>query len=146
MNEITRLMSIFQMRFVRKCDVIAVLFLSLALSGCSGNYERNSTNFTAKELEMVGERTGISIPSGSRGLNLYYEGGHIDPCFLAKIDASSMTNSSFAEQIEKLPNEEISFEDSLIKKVSWWNVSKEEVRCHRRFSLKSSGDFVDVSL
>ena len=61
--------------------IILSLVLTLCVTGCGGNYTLDQKSFTAEKLKMVEQRTGITLPTGSQGLNMFYKGEPMDPLF-----------------------------------------------------------------
>ena len=52
------------------------------------DYELDANTFTAEKFALIEQRTGITIPADSHGINMFYEGSQIDPAFVAKIEIS----------------------------------------------------------
>jgi len=70
-----------------KC--VALLLMVLMFTGClrfGDNIELAGVNFTSEHLRKISERTGIRFPSGSQGINYFYQGDAIDPSLAAKIE------------------------------------------------------------
>ena len=125
-----------------------ILCLCVVSIGCSRsfrNYELDDHSFTAADLQTVQERTGIQLPTGSRGLNLYYNQPQFHPSFIAKIEIPTNTIDSVARQMERIPNEDYHFTNSISEKMSWWNPSNSEGAIKRQFVLTHSG-FVDIQI
>jgi len=129
--------------------IMFILSLCVALVACNNparNYELNAQSFTAKNLKLVEQKTGIIMPAGSRGLNMYFDGFQIDPSLIAKIEIPDVASESVASQIEQIPIEHWTVQNPLIKKVRWWKPSKVTPRVERQFNRNSSGGFVEIQL
>lgn len=120
------------------------LALALLMVGCSGNYTLDRKSFTAEKLKMVEQRTGLSLPVGSRGLNMFYKGEPMDPFFLARVEIPEASHDELLTRIDRLRNEEIHISGSPTKNFDWWRLSKETTKAERQFTL--NGDYVHVAL
>jgi hypothetical protein len=119
--------------------------LSLILTGCNldsfVDYSANEDSFDAGKLRMIEQRTGITLPKGTRGLNLFYRGSSIDPAFLAKVEIPFSELDAMANQINK--HEQTGTIDStLMSRVTWWTPRASTVKSERRFL--NDGDYVQA--
>lgn len=118
---------------------ILILSLGLIVMGCNRDFGRDyhldEESFDAESLKMVEQRTGLTLPAGSRGLNMFYQGSQIDPSFVAKIEIPAYSQEVLIKQIEQIHNEDGSVTGSLTEKVTWWNPSELTIQVERQFSL-----------
>ena len=119
------------------------LILTLLVVGC-GNYTLDKKSFTAEKLKIVEQRTGLSLPVGSHGLNMFYKGEPMDPFLLAKVEVPEASHDELLTRIIQLRNEEIHVVESPTKNFDWWRLSKETAKAERQFKL--NGDYVHVAL
>jgi hypothetical protein len=127
---------------------VILMSLLVVLAGCNDsrkNQEFDAQSFTPHQLRMVEERAGISIPSGSRGLNLYDAQAEVDPSFIAKIWIPTASTNEIVTEIERLPSQSISVTNYLVNRVTWWHPAAASTRIERRF-FQLTGDFVSVLL
>lgn len=119
------------------------------LAGCTKhyrNYELDARSFTPEYIKFVEQRIGITIPAGSRGLNMYNAQAEIDPSFMAKIAIPDTSAESFIKELKKIPNDSVVVTNYLSEKLTWWKPSKDSVRIERRFFRSPGNDFVDILL
>jgi len=129
--------------------LILLLSMALAMTGCersARSYELDSSSFSGGYLKLVEDKTGVTMPLGSRGLNLYYKGENLDPSLIAKIEIPKDAAENMIKQMEKIPASKWSFQNTLSKKVTWWDISNTAPRIERQFNSASSSGFVDISL
>ena len=117
--------------------------LAMMVSGCdkhsssnrdfNTDFELDAHSFGAESLELVGQRTGVTIPDGSHGLNLLNKGRQSDPSFIAKIEIPALSQETVAKEIERFPKSDTLVINSLAGKVSWWRSSNATVRLERQF-------------
>ncbi len=92
---------------------------------------------------MVEKKTGFALPSGSRGLNLYYSGSEIDPAFVAKIEVPVASGEQFVKQLEQIPiHADWKSVNPLSQRVSWWKPTKTSILIERTFIIGSTAAFV----
>ena|SRR5258708_2666383 len=129
--------------------IFLALIFCLVMAGCGESVkdsELDARSFTIKDLVMVQQDTGITIPAGSRGLSMYYCRSQTDPSFIAKIEIPTASSASVATAMEQIPVTDITSTNPLSKKVTWWNPSKATTRIERKFKQMSSVAFVDALL
>jgi hypothetical protein len=128
--------------------IVLALVLAFLANGCGcnswGNYNLDEKSFKAETLKMVEQRTGIPLPAGSRGLNIFYKGAPMDPYFVAKVEIPQTSHEELFKHIEQVPNQEISVSGSVTAKLPWWMPSKETIQVERRFKL--DGNYVHAVL
>lgn len=129
----------------------AILACMLAV-GCSpkpvnfgSDYTLDAKTFDPKALAMVQDDTGLTLPPGSHGSNLYYEGSHLDPEFYARIELPDSEGQAFANQLAKIPDSNVESAGPALKKVPWWMPSTASVVVKRTFTPKA-GAFARVTL
>src|SRR5258705_7044818 len=120
------------------------LVLALYVTGCGGNYTLDKKSFTAEKLKMVERHTGVTLPAGSQGLNMFYKGEPMDPFFVANIEIPQGSHEDLHKRIEQIRNEEIHVSGSPTARFPWWKASKETTRMERQFHL--NGDYVHLVL
>ena len=135
---------------------ILILSLALMLTGCdpgagsvrledsTSDHKLDETTFDAKALALVQKDTGIQLPDGSRGLNMFYQGSTLDHSFVAKIQIPDSSGDELAGRIEKIRHENGTIGGSLTEKVSWWTPSTGTIRARRQFN--PGGDYVRAIL
>lgn len=82
-------------------------------------YELNETSFTDETLRMIQKDSGITLPSGVRGLNFYYQ-PPIDPAFAAKLEVPKDAAEAMVQQISTIHPEQINITGELGPRMSWW--------------------------
>ena len=115
----------------------------MMVSGCDNHsssnrdfntdFELDAHSFSAESLELVGQRTGVTIPDGSHGLNLLNKGRQMDPSFIAKIEIPAFSQETVAKEIERFPKSDTRVINSLAGKVSWWKSSNATLRLETQF-------------
>jgi hypothetical protein len=137
--------------------VIPLVSLTLVLTGCGpkvgsqqlgknrSDHELDETTFDAAALALVQRNTGIQLPDGSRGLNMFYQGSTcIDPSFVAKIQIPESSGGELASRIKKIRHRRGAVSGSLTEKVPWWTPSSGTIRVQRQFN--PGGDYVRAIL
>jgi hypothetical protein len=104
----------------------------------SANYTLDQSNFTTNALALVEKHTSLSLPVGSRGLNMVYRGFEIDPSFVAKIEIPSNAGMLLKSQIEKIKDEDYHPIGALSEKTSWWKPVKSDTIVERKYTVDSS--------
>jgi len=109
----------------------------LCVTGCGGNYTLDQKSLTAEKLKMVEQRTGITLPTGSQGLNMFYKGEPMDPYFVANVEIPENAHEDLRTRIEQIRNEEIHVSGSpTTARFAWWKASKETTKVERQFHVK----------
>ena len=115
------------------------ILLALFIMGCGSDigkdYSLDEKSFDADSLKMVEQHTGIQLPTDARGLNMFYQGSHIDPAFVAKIKIPQSSQESLSRQIEKIPNQAGSVSGSLTEKIIWWNPLKAKILIQKQYTV-----------
>jgi len=122
--------------------VALVLFLVIFFGGNFSflDYHLNERSFTSESLKLIEENTGLSLSSGSRGLNMFYCGSKcIDQSFIAKVEIPKSSKDFLIKQIEQIKNTDFHCKDGnqLEKRVTWWKPSKITIRIERQFYSKT---------
>ena len=91
---------------------MALFFLIVLTIGCglphAKDYQLNHTSFSAKRLNQVEQETGITLPKGARGLNLFCDNtSGFTPGYLAKIEIPAGKSQAFVQQLKKHPQSNI---------------------------------------
>ena len=122
--------------------LLPVLLASLTMIGCGRertDYHLDHNTFDAKTLAMVQQRTRITMPEGSRGLNFYWAGAKcVDPWFLAKIEIPATAAETMMTQIESRQDGDFGVSLNPSGSVTWWTPS-ETNRVDRRFTIPELG-------
>jgi hypothetical protein len=125
---------------------LMLIGIAAVLAGCSGGtapvpIERSTsdrhldeTTFDSDALAMVQRDTGLSLPRGSRGLQMFYQGASLDPSFVAKIQIPTDDGEHFISQIQAITNQEGTVSGSLTEKVSWWAHPDSAIRLQRQWN------------
>jgi hypothetical protein len=108
------------------------------------DYTLDASNFDAKAMETVEQCSGLSMPSGARGLNMFYQGSGIDDAFVAKIQIPQENVMAVAQQIEHLSGTSASASESLTNGLTWWNPESMTIKTQRELRIDS--DFLRVIL
>ena len=120
---------------------LSIIFC-LVLMGCGpkfgDDYELDANTFTAEKFALIEQRTGITIPADSHGINMFYEGSQIDPAFVAKIEIPAASQESLAKQIDQIPIGDVHVSNPLSEKTAWWKPSKAATKSERQFMLNSA--------
>lgn len=140
---------------------LVILALVVVLSGCGrnpadpqldwsrddwhgGDRHLDETTFDYATLEMVQRETGIQLPDGSRGLNMFYQGSGIDPAFVAKVHIPDSSREELASRLEEIRNKDGTVHGSLTEVVTWWTPPNGIIRVQRQFDR--GGDYVRAIL
>src|ERR1035437_9804374 len=78
-----------------------LICICLIITGCSKwhSYELDGRSFNQSYLDMIQEKTGIKLPPGTYGSNLYYYHPQFHPSFIAKIVIPASESDSLVKQI-----------------------------------------------
>lgn len=127
---------------MRICILSLIAICIFGCDGGSNDYHLNERTFDAKSLEMIQQKTGVTLPDGSRGLHLFWQGSaSIDPSFVAKIEIPMSAGEAMTKQIGLLRNVDGSVEGSLTEKVAWWKPSN-TARVERQYS--HDGNYIRI--
>lgn len=130
---------------MRNIIILSLLILTAGCGDIEKDYSLDEKAFDAGSLKMVEQCTGIKLPAGSRGLNMFYQGNQIDPSFVAKIQIPESSKDEISNRIERLhPQDGTVVNGSLTKKVSWWDPSLGTILIQRHSSL--DGNYVRAIL
>ncbi len=134
---------------MRLVESILISGLAVTLAACGdriaqGDYHLDQASFTIDALKMVEQRTGLTLPAGSRGLNMFYQGSYVDPSFIAKIEIPASSQESLAKKIALIPNKDGYLSGSLTTKVDWWNPFEGIILTEGQVSLQM--DYVHIVL
>ncbi len=110
--------------------------------GFSKDYQLDENSFDINSLKMIEQRTGIKLPESSRGLRLFYQGSHIDPSFIAKIEIPISRREELIKVIEQYPIKMGMVKGSLTEKVDWWIPPGVTIQIDRQFTL--DGNYVHM--
>src|SRR5436190_21986345 len=124
--------------------IFFALAVAFVVTGCGGNYSLDKKSFTGEKLKMVEQHTGVTLPAGSQGLNMFYKGEPIDPYFVAKIEIPQASHEQLLKRIEQIRDEEIHVSGAVTTNLPWWKLSRGMTRVERRFKL--NGDYVHLVL
>ncbi len=122
-----------------KPRIAITLLAALLLSGCSdsrwlGEFELDEKSFDSEAMQMVKDDSGLTIPSGARGLNFRYS-PPIDPSFVVRIEIPEGSKDNIVAQIESIQNKEINISGGPGEKVNWWPPPTEvaiiDRQCHQ---------------
>jgi hypothetical protein len=121
--------------------ILVALFVVAIMAGCGAqskkdfatNFELDASSFDPDSLKLVGQRTGVLFPEGSRGLNIINEGRQIDPSFAAKLELPSSSKQTVVHQIEQFPKKDVILVNPLAKEVSWWRSSQALIAVERQY-------------
>ena len=94
---------------------------------------------------MVEQKTGLTFPAGSQGLNMYYKGEPMDPFFIAKVEIPAGSQEETIGRIKQLKNQDIHESGSPAKEYDWWKLSKETTKAECRFA-DNRGTYVHIAL
>lgn len=108
------------------------------------DYTLDASKFDAKAMETVAQCSGLSLPSGARGLNMYFQGSGIDDAFVAKIQIPQEDAMVVAQQIEHLSGTSAAASESLANGLIWWNPESMKIKIQRE--LRVNSDFLQVIL
>ena len=123
---------------------VLILSVALVFAGCGRNpgtpqldkstsdHHLDETTFDAAALALVQRDTGIRLPAGSRGLNMFYQGSTLDPSFVAKIQIPAASGDELAKQIEQIQSQTGTVSGSLTERVPWWNPTNGTIRVQRQ--------------
>jgi hypothetical protein len=132
---------------------VAPLFLLLLLfaGGCSQDstkdYQVDEVSFEAKHFKMIEEKTGLTLPKGSRGLHLFYRGYAIDPAFVAKVQIPGNAQEALRVRLEEIPQHNYGIEgSSLTQNLDWWTPSKGTIKVERVFDYDMNAIQVILAL
>ena len=102
------------------------------------NYALDQSNFKASALALIEKHARLSLPVGSQGLNMYYDGFEIDPSFVAKIEIPSNSEMVLKSQIEKIKDLDYQVTGALYAKTAWWKPDKDNILAERKYIVESS--------
>jgi hypothetical protein len=131
-----------------RCLALCPLIALTTGCGWSGpkDYHLDHTSFSTQRLSQAEHETGIIMPKGARGLNLFCDNtSGWTPGYLAKIEIPTTESQAFAQQLKKLPQSETSVSSGMPAKVTWWNPTSHKVIL-QNFVPKPSEQFVHFYL
>ncbi len=108
------------------------------------DYTLDASKFDAKVMETVEQCSGLSLPSGARGLNMFYQGSGIDDAFVAKIQIPQEDVMAVAQQIEHIAGTSAAAAESLTNGLTWWN--PESMKIKIQLELRIDSDYLQVIL
>ena len=108
------------------------------------DYTLDASKFDAKAMETVEQCSGLSLPAGARGLNMFYQGSGIDDAFVAKVQIPQQDVMAVAQQIEHLAGTSAAASESLTNSLTWWNPESMKIKIQRELRIDS--DFLQVIL
>jgi hypothetical protein len=117
---------------------VVIAFLTAWLYVRSSDYNLSETNFTKGALTVVQTHSELTLPDGSRGLNMVYRGSRGDPAFVAKVEIPADAVDSVKQQIERCANEDYNATGTLSDTVAWWNPAQLRVILERKYTVGSS--------
>jgi len=134
---------------------LVVAWLSLLATIVSGGLQYDfdpdrhldAKTFTKEWLKKVELCTQLSLPNGSKGLNLYYQHSQsLEPRFIGKIEIPTPDKDNIVKQIEVIQDKPMSAvgRRTLTKQVDWWEVSNVEILLERRFVSRTIPVFVHL--
>jgi hypothetical protein len=128
--------------------VAAILAIAVVGTMCwrfhSRSYTLNQSTFSTNALALIENNTGLKFPKGSQGLNMFYDGEHVDPSFIAKIEIPSNGVLDLKTQILNKPKGDYHPVGLLSEKTTWWNPAKSEIIIQGQYTVESS--FVNLVL
>ena len=122
-----------------KPRIAIALLAALLLSSCGDSrwlreFELDEKSFDSEAMQMVKDDSGLTIPSGARGLNFRYS-PPIDPSFVARIEIPESSRDDIVAQIKAIHNKEINISGGPGEKVDWWPPPTDlvviERQCHQ---------------
>jgi hypothetical protein len=125
--------------------IVALVALFISACSYSSDYNLDSQSFKADSIKLVESKTGLVLPKGTRGLNMFYRGSQIDPSFAAKVEIPSEAEPAMNLEITKITNQEINVSRPLFKTLSWWNISDSTILAERQY-YGPNGYYVHIIL
>jgi hypothetical protein len=127
----------------------SLLTICSLLASCSKvmDYQIDSRSFSTKHFSLVETNTGLHIPPGSRGLNMYYCGSERTPSFIVKIEIAKTAREGFIKQLSNIPVGGWGADTpSIAEKVDWWTPFAGTLLIRRKFATPRPAAYVDASL
>jgi len=118
--------------------LVMIVFLIAWLYVRSADYTLREANFTKAALKVVQTHSELTLPDGTRGLNMVYEGSRGDPALVAKVEIPAEAVDGVKEQIERCANEDYHGIGFLSDTVPWWNPTRLKVIIERKYTVRSS--------
>jgi hypothetical protein len=120
-------------------NTVFCILASVLLVGCSDSrwfrdFELDADTFDREAMQMIVEDSGLTLPTGARGLNFRYS-PPIDPSFVARVQIPEEALDNVLKQIEAIQNEDINISGGPGQKVDWWPPPRESIiadrQCHQ---------------
>lgn len=131
--------------------LVFLIAAALALSGCKSglsfgdDVELSGAAFDHTKLAEITKLTGIHFPTGSKGLEYYYQGSGIDDALAAKVQIPAdrvselILNPVFSTGSNSKPSIQIG------KSKTWWKIDGLTDRVDRTLNLPKAR-FLEVTL
>lgn len=103
------------------------------------DYSLDEKTFDAEALAMVEKNTGLTLPPGTRGLNLFYKRFAIDPSFYAKVEIPGSSGEALAAQIGRIPDRSGSVSETITQTLPWWRPAEATTVVKRLYFENNDG-------
>ncbi|SRR5581483_596580 len=131
---------------MNKMLTLTIVAMSMLFMSCNRMFhahESDASSFSTKDMALVETNSGIRMPPGSRGLNLYVDGS-LDEAFVSKIEIPAAASKAMVSSVQSLPNEEISVVNPLYSKVNWWLPRRDTIQVERHYVRRTDVVYIHV--
>ena len=87
------------------------------------DYSLDKATFDERHIEMLKKRTGIKLPKGTKGLNLFSKSNTIDPEIFAKLEIPKASVDNIVTQLAGF-NRAMGIMDDTNDALDWWTPPK----------------------
>lgn len=118
--------------------IAAVMLLVAIALFPEHDYNLNKSSFSDEHLKIIEEDTGLKLPNGSIGLNMYYKkDGRLEPMYWAKIEIPETEKDEMLCQITPIKNgnKEIFLETykKCLEPLAWWEPEEQTLIAQRYY-------------
>ncbi len=120
-------------------EKIAAIMLMVAMALFpEHDYNLDKSSFNDEHLKMIEEDTGLQLPTGSIGLDLYYKKDRrLEPMYWAKIEIPEAKKDELLGQITPIENgnKEIFLETykNCLEPLAWWQPTRQTLIAQRYY-------------
>lgn len=94
-------------------------------------YQLNEKSFGPKTLSIIQSDSGVSLPSGSRGLRFVYA-PPIDPSWAAKIEIPKEAVPSLLARLSRTPDVKVNISGEMGPRMTWWRAEDANILIDRQ--------------
>lgn len=129
---------------LRFLKILAVCLLAGCDLNFGGDYTLNALSFTDEHLKTIERVSHLTLPEGTRGLNMFYQGSGIDDALIAKLEIPEEKVLTIMNEIEMIKGTEGVASESIAVGHDWWSENMMNIKLHRKLNVRS--DYLEMIL